>query len=247
VSVKKGKVYVVGLGPGGMEQMTSQAVQAIEASDTVVGYQVYINLIKDLVAAKEVISSGMRQEMERCETALSLAREGKTVSLVSSGDPGIYGMAGPLLELNSQQEDPVEVVVVPGITAASMAAAILGAPLMHDTVFISLSDHLTPWDIIKKRLHLAAEGDFITALYNPRSYSRPHYLQRAQQIFLNYRKKETVVGIVRNAARDGQEKIITTLEELPDFGVDMFTLVIIGSSRTYACGGKMITPRGYTI
>lgn len=244
---KRGKVYVVGLGPGSREHMTSRAVDAIRESDAVVGYEVYLKLVADLLEGKEVFSSGMRMEVERCQQALDLAREGKTVSLVSSGDPNIYGMAGPLHELNSRTPHPVCVEIIPGITAASMAAALLGAPLMHDTAFISLSDLLTPWEVIKKRLHMAAEGDFVTAIYNPRSHSRSHYLQKAQEIFLQYRNPGTPVGIVRNAAREGQEQLIITLGELNDYGVDMFTLVIIGNSHTYCINGRMLTPRGYSL
>lgn len=244
---KAGKVYIVGLGPGGQAQLTAQVVKAIEESQVVVGYKLYVQLIEDLLAGKEVIASSMRKEIDRCQKALDLAKEGKIVSLVSSGDPGLYGMAGPVLELNNKEENPVEVEVVPGITAASMGAAVLGAPMMHDTAFISLSDLLTPWEIIEKRLHCAAEGDFVTALYNPRSKGRPFYINKARDIFLQYRKKETPVGIVRNAAREGQEKVVTTLEKMLEQQIDMLSVVIIGNSQTYIAKGNMITPRGYKL
>ncbi|MCR4442807.1 MAG: precorrin-3B C(17)-methyltransferase [Peptococcaceae bacterium] len=244
---KKGRVFAVGLGPGSPGHMTGEVLKAIQASEAVIGYHVYLELIEGLLAGKEVFASGMRRELERCEKALALAREGKTVSLVSGGDPGVYGMAGPLLEINGKQTEPVEIEVVPGVTAACMAGAVLGAPLMHDTALISLSDLLTPREMIKKRLRLAAEGDFVTVLYNPGSASRSGYVKWARDIFLEYRKKETPVGIVRNAARENQEKWIATLGELADYSVDMFTLVIIGNSRTYCSGGRMITPRGYAL
>ncbi len=243
----KGKVFVVGLGPGAREQMTIKAIEAIDSCDVVIGYHVYIKLIEDLLEGKQVISSGMKREKERCEMCLLHARAGKKVALVSSGDAGIYGMAGPMLEMNAAAPEPVCVEIVPGITAASMAAAVLGAPLMHDTVLISLSDLLTPWKVIEKRLCLAAEGDFVAVLYNPRSQGRPHNIDRAREIFLRYRKGDTIVGIVRNAAREGQSKVITTLEQMPIQEVDMFSVVIIGSSHTYVANEKMLTPRGYRL
>lgn len=242
-----GKVYVVGLGPGRLEIMTRQALEAVENSDVVIGYHVYIDLIEELLGTKKVISSGMLLEKERCAQALELAQAGHTVSLVSSGDPGIYGMAGPLLELNSRLKQPLEVQVIPGITAASMAAALLGAPLMHDTALISLSDALTPLEVIQNRLRCAAEADFVTVLYNPKSKARPDYVNMARDIFLACRSKETPVGIVRNAAREGQDKEVTTLEKLGEAEIDMFSVVVIGNSQTYCSAGMMITPRGYRL
>lgn len=241
----KGKVYVVGLGPGGGNHLTARAQFAIKDSQVIVGYHVYISLIEGLIAGKEVISTGMGQELARCQKALELAVLGKKVALVSSGDPGIYGMAGPFLGLAAGLSDGPDVEIVPGITAATMGAAVLGAPLMHDLAVISLSDLLTPWEVIEKRLRMAAEGDFVTVLYNPRSNGRPGYITRAREIFLLCREKETPVGIVRNAAREGQIKIITTLKELPEEDIDMFSVVIIGNSQTFISGEFIITPRGY--
>ncbi|MDD2211398.1 MAG: precorrin-3B C(17)-methyltransferase [Clostridia bacterium] len=244
---KEGRVYVVGLGPGGQAHLTARALEALGESTVVIGYRLYIQFIENLLSGKEVISSGMKQELKRCETALQLARQGQTVSLVSSGDPGIYGMAGPLLELNSAGSDPVEIEVVPGVTAASMSAAVLGAPLMHDAAVISLSDLLTPWEVIEKRLSLTAEGDFVIALYNPRSQGRPLNIARAAEIIGQYRDKKTPVGIVRDAGRPGQEHVLTTLAEMPEQAIDMFSLVIVGNSRTYIRNQQMITPRGYML
>lgn len=241
----KGKVYVVGLGPGGEEYLTGRAHFAIKDSQVIMGYHVYISLIESLIAGKEVVSTGMGQELERCRQALELAGAGKKVALVSSGDPGIYGMAGPLLELAAGLEEPTDVEIVPGITAATMGAALLGAPLMHDMAVISLSDLLTPWEVIEKRLNMAAEGDFVTVLYNPRSNGRPGYINKAREIFLSQREKKTPLGIVRNAAREGQVKIITTLGEMPEEEIDMFSVVIIGNSQSYISGNFIITPRGY--
>lgn len=242
-----GKIYVVGLGPGSIDHLTYAAVRALQKSHVIIGYKVYIKLIEGLIQGKTILSSGMGQELERCEKAIELARQGKRVSLVSSGDPGLYGMAGPLLELNKKGEDPVRVEVVPGVTAASMGAAVLGAPLMHDTAIISLSDLLTPWEVIERRLERAAEADFVTALYNPRSQGRPDYIMKAREIFLRYKVESTPVGIVRMAGRDGQEKIITTLAKMLEFEIDMFSVVIIGNSQTSATGDYIITPRGYSL
>lgn len=242
-----GKVYLVGIGPGNIEKMTIEAVEAIKKSDVIVGYKVYIELIEELINGKEVISSGMRKEIERCKMVLDLAKEGKKVALISSGDAGIYGMAGPLLELASKDEREVEVVVIPGVTAANASAAVLGSPVMHDTARISLSDLLTPWEVIEKRLDLASQGDFIITLYNPRSKGRPDYIVKARDISLKYRKEDTPVGIVKNAGRDGERKIITTLKDMRVEEIDMFSTVIIGNSNTYSIKDKMITPRGYII
>lgn len=244
---KKGKVYIVGLGPGGRRQMTVRALEAISDSQIILGYLVYTDLIRDLTEGKKVLASGMGRELERCQKAIDLAREGYNVSLVSSGDPGIYGMAGPFLELNSKETEPVEAEVVPGITAAGMGAALLGAPLMHDLAIISLSDLLTPWQVIVKRLNLAAQGDFVTALYNPKSQGRPDYIDQAREIFMEHRNPQTPVGIVRNAAREGEEITVTSLDEMLSHEMDMFSVVIIGNSRSYVRAGKFITPRGYVL
>jgi len=210
------KLYVVGLGPGNLKNMTYEAREAIESADTVVGYQTYLDLIKPLLSGKEVVSSGMTREVERCREALRLAAEGRTVALVSSGDAGVYGMAGLVLELvgagpcacpdqkgghGGPPLQDIEVVIVPGISAVQAAAAVLGAPLMHDFAVISLSDLLTPWELIEKRLSAAAAADFVIALYNPRSKSRVRHIQRAQELLLACRSPQTPVGIVRNACR----------------------------------------------
>jgi adenosylcobyric acid synthase len=238
------KLYVVGLGPGNLKNMTFEAREAIESADTVVGYKTYLDLIKPLLSNKEVVSSGMTKEVERCREALQLAAEGRTVALVSSGDAGVYGMAGLVLELSPPDE--IEVVIVPGVSAVQAAAAVLGAPLMHDFAVISLSDLLTPWELIEKRLQAAAAADFVVALYNPRSKGRVRHIQRARELLLACRSPQTPVGIVRNACREGEEKILSTLAGMPLDSIDMFSLVIVGNSATYVDEqGRMVTPRGY--
>jgi len=238
------KLFVVGLGPGDLKHMTTEARDAIESSDVVVGYATYLDFIEPLLAGKEVISSGMTREVERCRQALDRAAGGKTVSLVSSGDAGVYGMAGLVLEL--APPDTIDVVVVPGVSAVHAAAAVLGAPLMHDFAVISLSDLLTPWDLIEKRISAAGAADFVIALYNPRSKGRARHIERAREILLHSRAPETPVGIVRNACRTGQEQVVSSLAELPVEWIDMFSLVIVGNSATFVDGhGRMVTPRGY--
>ncbi|MRR34102.1 precorrin-3B C(17)-methyltransferase, partial [bacterium] len=239
------RLFVVGLGPGNLKNMTFEAREAIESADAVVGYATYLKLIEPLLAGKEVVSSGMTKEVERCREAIRLAREGKSVALVSSGDAGVYGMAGLVLELSPPED--IDVVTVPGVSAVQAAAAVLGAPLMHDFAVISLSDLLTPWEIIESRLEAAAAADFVVALYNPRSKGRIRHLERAREILLQSRAAGTPVGIVRNACRSGEERIISTLGEIPNDRVDMFSLVIVGNSATYVdARGRMVTPRGYT-
>jgi len=223
--------------------MSFRAMDALKEADIIVGYKTYLGFLGDLLEEKEVIDSGMRKEVERCQIAVNLAREGKKVAVVSSGDAGVYGMAGVVLELVG--EENIEVEIVPGITAANAAAACLGAPLMHDFAVISLSDLLTPWELITKRLDCAAQADFIITLYNPRSKGRRDQIVEAQKIINQYRSADTPVGIVRNAKRDGQEVVITTLGEMLEKEIDMFTVVVIGNSRTYQNDKHMITPRGY--
>lgn len=244
-----GKIFVTGIGPGLYEHMTEAAKASLEEADIIIGYKTYIDIIADLIGDKEVLSSGMRREIDRCEKALELAEEGKTICLVSSGDPGVYGMAGIMLEIKEAKKSNVEVVVIPGISAANAAASTLGAPLMHDYVVISLSDLLTDWSAIEKRLHCAGEGDFMVTLYNPKSKGRPHNIETAQEILLKYKSPETPVGIVRNAKRKDESYVITTLGKMIEAEIDMFSMVIIGNSKTYITEDqlKMITPRGYVV
>jgi len=245
-NVKMSILYIVGIGPGNLNHMTFEAREAIANADAVVGYSTYLKLIEQLLVGKDVISSGMTKEVERCRQAISLAGEGKTVALVSSGDAGVYGMAGLVLELEPQ--DGIEIIVVPGVSAVQAAAAVLGAPLMHDFAVISLSDLLTPWEIIEKRLAAAAAADFVIALYNPRSKGRSRHLERARNIILRSRPGRTPVGIVRNACRKGEERIIANLADMPLERADMFSLVIVGNSATCVDRkGRMVTPRGYEI
>ncbi|RII25365.1 MAG: cobyric acid synthase CobQ [Geobacter sp.] len=240
------KLFVVGTGPGDLKHMTYEARSALEAAEVVVGYKTYLDLIAPLLWGKDVVSSGMRGEVERCREALLIAAEGRNVALVSGGDAGIYGMAGLVLELARELQTPLEVVIVPGVSAVQAAAAVLGAPLMHDFAVISLSDLLTPWGAIKRRLGAVATADFVVALYNPRSKGRVTQIEEARRIMLSSRASATPVGIVRNALRAGEKRVVTTLEEMLDHKIDMFSLVIIGNSTTFVDDeGRMITPRGY--
>ncbi|GAA0115520.1 precorrin-3B C(17)-methyltransferase [Clostridium senegalense] len=237
-----GKLYVVGIGPGGLEYMTLKAKQVIEDVDIVVGYTKYLEMIKPLLKDKEVFTTGMRGEEDRCKKALELAKN-KTVAVISTGDSGIYGMAGLILQLQENQE----VEVIPGVTASSSAASIIGAPLMHDNCNISLSDLLTPYDLIKKRIKLAAEGDFIISLYNPKSNGRPHYLKEAIEIIKEFRGENTPIAVVKHALREGQEVNLYTLGNFTDEKVDMMSIVIIGNTKSFYKGDKFITPRGYNV
>lgn len=241
------KVFVVGIGPGGMDQMTPRAKDALMCSDYIIGYTTYIDLIKDHFPKKEFISKGMSTEIERCELALKKAKEGRTIALVSSGDSGIYGMAGLMLEIAGRENSTIPVEVIPGITAASAAAAVLGAPLMHDFAVISLSDYLTPWEVIYKRIKSVAASDFIICLYNPKSKSRTEYINIARDELLKHRLPSTPVGVVWNAGRDEERWVITNLEEMLNYDINMFSIVIVGNTQTYVKNEKMITPRGYKI
>ncbi len=242
-----GKICVVGIGPGDMENMTYRAAKAIEAADIVVGYGAYIELIRDYFPEKEFVSSGMTREVQRCRMALQKAQNGLKVALVSSGDSGIYGMAGVMLQVLNESGSAIPVEIIPGVTAASAGAALLGAPLMHDFAVISLSDLLTPWELICSRIRLALQGDFVLCLYNPRSKKRSGYIGIAREIAMEYRSPETPVGIVRNAGRKNEGCEITSLEGMLDFEIDMFSTVIIGNSATYVENGRIITPRGYVL
>lgn len=241
------KLYLVGIGPGKEKFMTIQAQAALAKADVLCGYTVYVDLVRHLYPEKEVFTTPMKQETERCRKAIEIAQSGKDVAMVCSGDAGVYGMAGLVLQL-AEHTPEVEVEVVPGVTSAISGAAVLGAPLMHDFCVISLSDLLTPWETIEKRLVAAAQGDFVICLYNPSSKKRSTYLKKACEILLSAGKSpETVCGWVKNIGREGQEYRIMTLKELGDEQVDMFTTVFIGSSTTQTAGGKMVTPRGYEI
>ena len=230
MSESKKTVFVVGLGPGGGQFLTVQAQSALQQAEVLCGYTVYIDLVRPLYPEKECYTTGMTREIDRCRWALDTARAGRDVALVCSGDAGVYGMASPLLEL----------------AAALSGGAVLGAPLAHDFCVISLSDRLTPWEVIEKRLACAAQGDFALALYNPSSKGRPDYLRRAVDILLaNGKAPDTLCGSVRNIGREGQEKHILPLSQLRDTEVDMFTTVFVGNAATRALSGRMVTPRGY--
>lgn len=238
------KLYVVGFGPGSPNMMTPEAQAAISESDVVIGYSTYVDLIKTWFPHKRYNSTGMRQEIDRVEMAFAAAQQGQTVSLACSGDSAVYGMAGLVWE-RSEAYPGVEVMIVPGVTAALSGGAVLGAPLTNDFCVISLSDLLTPWERIEKRLLGAAMADFVVALYNPASSKRQDYLAKACDILLTHKSADTVCGIVRNIGREGQEGRILTLSELREAHVDMFTTVFVGCSETKVIQGKMVTPRGY--
>lgn len=237
-----GTLYVIGIGPGGIEHMSIKAMETIKKCDIIVGYNKYIDMIKEIIEGKEVYQTGMLKERERCEKALELSKN-NNVALVSTGDSGIYGMAGLILELKKDEN----VEVIPGITASSAAASILGAPLMHDNCNISLSDLMTSYDKIKARVRLAAEGDFIISLYNPKSKGRPHYLMESINTIREYRDGNTPVAVVTNALRDGQEVEYYTLDTFTDENVGMMSIVIIGNSESYYKDGLFVTPRGYNL
>ena len=244
------EIAVVGMGPGRTEMMTEEAKSALAAADVIVGYTVYLELLRDAYPGKTLISTPMKQEVERCRLCFDQAREGWSVAMVCSGDAGIYGMASIMYEI-AEEYDPAgeefRITVIPGITAASSGAAVLGAPLSHDFCVISLSDLLTPWELIEKRLRAAAAGDFAIAIYNPSSRKRHDYLMKACDILLETIEPERPCGYVRNIGRDGTEDVVCTLSELRDTEVDMFTTVFIGNSQTRIIGGRLVTPRGYRI
>ena len=240
------KVYVVGIGPGAYEKMTIQAANVLKECDTIVGYTVYVDLVREHFAEKEFLTTPMRREVERCELAFAEAAKGKTVAMICSGDAGVYGMSGLMLEIGSRYPDiPVEVVA--GVTAAIGGAAVLGAPLIHDFCLISLSDLLTPWEKIEKRLLCAAEADFVICLYNPSSKKRHDYLKKACDLVLKYQPEDLVCGIVENIGREGEKACLYSLKELLDTKVDMFTTVFIGNSQTKIVNSHMVTPRGYLL
>ena len=238
------KLRVVGIGPGDYEEMTVRAVNALNACDVIVGYHVYVDLVKAHFPDKEFFTTPMRKEADRCRIALDLARVGRDVAMICSGDSGVYGMAGLIYELRGEDES-VEIEVIGGLTAAISGGARLGAPLTHDFAVISLSDLLTPWETIEKRLDCAAAGNFGIVLYNPRSMKRRDYLEKACEIVLRHQSPETVCGVVRNIGREGEEIRVMTLSELKDYEADMFTTAFIGNSFTKVVAGRMVTPRGY--
>lgn len=239
---KTGKIYVVGIGPGKKADMTYRAYEAMEKSDIIVGYKTYVDLIKEYYPGKEMKNSAMTKEVDRCIEVLEMAKQGKNISLISSGDAGVYGMAGIMLEVATED---VEVEIIPGVTATNAAAAIAGAPVMHDYATISLSDLLTDWELIKKRIDLAAQADFVMSIYNPKSRGRATQIEEAREIMMKYKPADTPVAIVKNAGREDETKVITTLEEMLSHEIDMLTIIIIGNSNTFIKNGKMITPRGY--
>ena len=237
------KLYVVGIGPGEYEQMTVRAINALKGSDTIIGYTVYVDLVKEHFPGKEFMTTPMKKEVDRCVMAFQEAMKGKTVSMICSGDAGVYGMSGLMYEVGKDYPQ-VELEIIPGVTAATGGAAVLGAPLIHDFCLISLSDLLTPWEKIESRLLHASEADFVICLYNPSSKKRHDYLI-ACDLMMRYKKEDTVCGIVGNIGREGENMKIMTLKELRDTSVDMFTTVFVGNSQTKEINGKMVTPRGY--
>ncbi|APH05064.1 precorrin-3B C(17)-methyltransferase [Bacillus weihaiensis] len=245
----QGKLVVIGFGPGSFEHMTNRAMEAIKESDYIIGYKTYVDLIRDLLTNQKIISTGMSEEVSRAQAAVRYAEEGKTVAVISSGDSGVYGMAGlvyeVLIEKGWKEKTGVSVEVVPGISAINSCASLLGAPIMHDACTISLSDHLTPWEIIERRIDAAGQADFVVTLYNPKSGRRTRQIQEAQRILLKYRAPNTPVGLVKSAYRDRQKIEMTDLEHMLDFDIGMLTTVVIGNSSTFLYDNKMITPRGY--
>lgn len=249
---KKGKLYVVGVGPGSHDHMTYRAKQVIEESEVIVGYETYVGLVEDLIQGKEVYRYAMTQEVDRANQAIGFAEKGKIVSLVSSGDPGIYGMVGLIYEILAEKgwdkDKDIYVECVPGVSSLNSCAALVGSPLMTDFAVVSMSDLLVPWDMIVKRVEAAALGDYVTVIYNPASKKRIHQLQDTREIFLKHRKPETPVAIVKGAYRESQQVVITTLDKMLDHQdmLGMITTVIVGNSSTYNYKGMMINPRGYT-
>ena len=238
------KLYVIGIGPGEYEQMTLKAIHAMEKSEVIIGYTVYVDLVKEHFPGKEFLTTPMKKEVDRCVMAFEEAKKGKVVSMICSGDAGVYGMSGLMYEVGVNYPE-VELEIIPGVTAATGGAAVLGAPLIHDFCLISLSDLLTPWEKSEARLLAAAEADFVVCLYNPSSRKRSDYLQKACDLMMQYKSPETVCGIVSYIGRDGEHYEVMDLKTLRDTKVDMFTTVWVGNSQTKEINGKMVTPRGY--
>ncbi|MDV7764831.1 precorrin-3B C(17)-methyltransferase [Peribacillus sp. CSMR9] len=244
-----GKLFVVGFGPGNFEHITKRAVEALQESDYIIGYKTYVELIQGLLTDQTIISTGMTEEVSRAQEAVKQAELGKKVAVISSGDAGVYGMAGlvyeVLIEKGWKEDTGVGIEVIPGISAINSCASLLGAPVMHDSCTISLSDHLTPWELIAKRVEAAAMADFVIALYNPRSGRRTRQIVETQKILLRYRSPDTPVGLVKSAYRDRQDIVITNLKDMLNHDIGMLTTVIIGNSSTFLYDDKIITPRGY--
>ena len=238
---------MVGIGPGDKGDITQKAIDALKKSDTVMGYKLYIDLIIDIISSKRIVSSTMRKEVERVELAIQEALNGKVVSIISSGDPGVYGMAGLVLEMVCKENLDLHVEIISGIPAANAAAAILGAPLMHDYAVISLSDLLTPWETIERRIKCAAEADFVIVLYNPKSSQRDWQIEKTAEIILKYKSPNTPVGIVKDATREDESIIVTNLKKMTTHHIDMATIIIIGNSTTFVYRNYMVTRRGYNI
>lgn len=241
------KLYVVGFGPGGYDHMTHRAAQVIESADVVTGYTTYVEMLKCIFPGKNYLSTPMKKEVDRCRMAIEETLKGQDVAMVSSGDSGIYGMAGIVLQMLEEMQADIDVEIVPGVTAASAAASILGAPLMHDFAVISLSDLMTPLDKIMYRVECAAKADFVICLYNPKSKKRADYVEKAAELVIEFQGADVPAGIVRNAGRADEHMEITTVGGLKTADIDMFSIVIIGNSQTYVKNGRMITPRGYII
>jgi len=252
MSAKLGKLYVVGVGPGSHDHMTYRAKEVIEESGVIIGYDTYVGLVEDLIGGKEVYRYAMTQEVDRANQAINFAESGKVVSLVSSGDPGIYGMVGLIYEILAEKgwdrKSGIYVECVPGVSSLNSCAALVGSPLMTDFAVVSMSDLLVPWDIIVRRVEAAAMGDYVTVIYNPASKKRVHQLRDTKEIFLKYRKPETPVAIVKGAYRETQQVVITSLDRMLEHQdmLGMITTVIVGNSSTFRYKDMMINPRGYT-
>ncbi|MFN3533615.1 MAG: precorrin-3B C(17)-methyltransferase [Candidatus Brocadia sp.] len=238
---------MVGIGPGARSEISQRALDALKNSETIVGYKLYVDLVKDIIKDKQIITTAMRREIERVELAIQEALAGKVVSIISSGDPGVYGMAGLVLEMISKENIDLPLEIISGIPAANAAAAVLGAPLMHDYAVISLSDLLTPWEIIERRVKCAAEADFVIVLYNPKSSQRDWQIEKTANIVLQHKSPSTLVGIVKDVCREDESVIITTLDKMTSYPIDMTTIIIIGNSTTFQYRNYIITKRGYQL
>lgn len=236
---------MVGIGPGARNEISQRALDALKNSETIIGYKLYIELVKDIIKTKQIIATDMRKEIERVEMAIQEALTGKTVSIISSGDPGVYGMAGLVLEVIARQNRDLPVEIISGIPAANAAAAVLGAPLMHDYAVISLSDLLTPWETIEKRVRCAAEADYVVVLYNPKSSQRDWQIEKTAHILLQHKLPSTPVGVVKDVSREDESILITTLDKMTSCAIDMTTVIIVGNSTTFQFRDYMITRRGY--